>query len=277
MKYGFVYIWYDRKHKRFYIGCHWGEETDRYICSSKWMNRSYKRRPQDFRRKILSRIMTNKTDLLDEEYRWLSKIKKEELGKRYYNVRNHHTGHWSTCPVKSKNVLDKNKAYWTEEKRRDASERKMGDLNPMKDPKVVEKRLKTYNKGNHQAWNKGISTGKNPEHSERMKGREPPNKGKPMSDKQKMKVSENSKDRIWIYCPVTLDTKTIKNYETIPEGYIRGRPKGKSKKCVTIQINNITYDSYAEASFKLNISPNIIRSRCHSGKDEFSNYIVLRK
>jgi hypothetical protein len=47
-KYGFVYIWYDRKHKRYYIGCHWGHENDGYICSSSWMMKAYKRRPQDY-------------------------------------------------------------------------------------------------------------------------------------------------------------------------------------------------------------------------------------
>lgn len=95
-KYGFVYIWYDRKHKRFYIGCRWGNENDGYICSSPWMKRGYKIRPEDFRRRILGRIYTNKKDLLEEEYRWLSKTKHEELGKRYYNLHNHHFGHWSS-------------------------------------------------------------------------------------------------------------------------------------------------------------------------------------
>lgn len=95
-KYGFVYIWYDRKHKRYYIGCRWGYENDGYICSSKWMSDSYKRRPQDFKRRILSRIYTDKKDLLEEEYKWLSFIKSEELGKRYYNLHNHHFGHWTT-------------------------------------------------------------------------------------------------------------------------------------------------------------------------------------
>ena len=85
-KYGFVYIWYDRKHKRFYIGSHWGVEDDGYICSSNWMRRAYKRRPKDFRRKIISKIYTSRYDLLVEEERWLSFIKKEEIGKRYYNL-----------------------------------------------------------------------------------------------------------------------------------------------------------------------------------------------
>ena len=57
-KYGFVYIWYDRKHRRYYIGSHWGTENDNYICSSHWMIKSYKRRPEDFRRKII-KIISN--------------------------------------------------------------------------------------------------------------------------------------------------------------------------------------------------------------------------
>ncbi len=95
-KYGFVYLWYDKKHKRYYIGCRWGREDDGYICSSTWMKQGYKHRPQDFKRRVLSRIYTNKNDLLEEEYHWLSKIKEEELGKKYYNLHNHHFGHWST-------------------------------------------------------------------------------------------------------------------------------------------------------------------------------------
>lgn len=83
-KYGFVYIWYDRKHKRFYMGSHWGREDDGYICSSNWMRNAYKRRPNDFKRRILSRIYS-KEKLLFEEYNWLQLIKKEELGKKYYN------------------------------------------------------------------------------------------------------------------------------------------------------------------------------------------------
>lgn len=95
-KYGFVYLWYDKKHKRYYIGCRWGKEDDGYICSSPWMKKGYKRRPEDFKRRILSRVYTNKKDLLEEEYKWLSKIKNDDLGKKYYNLHNHHFGHWST-------------------------------------------------------------------------------------------------------------------------------------------------------------------------------------
>lgn len=95
-KYGFVYIWYDRKHKRFYIGCHWGNVDDGYICSSSNMKSAYRRRPLDFKRKILETNISNKVRLLEKEYKWLSLIKKEELNKRYYNLHNYHFSHWST-------------------------------------------------------------------------------------------------------------------------------------------------------------------------------------
>ena len=106
-KYGFVYIWFDKKHKRFYIGCRWGNENDGYVCSSKWMKNAYKLRPEDFKRRILSRIYSNREDLLEAEYRWLSKIKPEELGNKYYNIYNHHFGHWSSDEFKAKITAEK--------------------------------------------------------------------------------------------------------------------------------------------------------------------------
>ena len=108
MKYGFVYIWYDRKHKRYYVGCRWGNEHDGYICSSSWMKASYKKRPQDFKRRILARVYTNRNDLHEEEYRWLSMMKPDELhGPRYYNIRNHHFSHWSSDSNRHKTISEK--------------------------------------------------------------------------------------------------------------------------------------------------------------------------
>ena len=51
-EYGFIYLWRDRKHNRYYVGCHWGTTDDEYICSSRWMKQAYKHRPYDFKRKI---------------------------------------------------------------------------------------------------------------------------------------------------------------------------------------------------------------------------------
>ena len=93
-KYGFVYIWYDVKHKRYYIGAHWGTEDDGYVCSSTWMTRAYQIRPDDFRRRILERINTNKKDTFLAEHKWLQMIKLEELRKRYYNLRRDSACYW---------------------------------------------------------------------------------------------------------------------------------------------------------------------------------------
>jgi hypothetical protein len=85
-KYGFIYLWFDKKHRKFYIGRHWGTIDDGYICSSNNMRMNYKHRPNDFKRRIVKIVTTCQEDLVTEEQRWLDMIKKEELGKRYYNV-----------------------------------------------------------------------------------------------------------------------------------------------------------------------------------------------
>jgi len=95
-KYGFVYIWYNSWKKKYYVGCHWGTEDDGYICSSHIMNKSYKRTPQHFKRRIIARIY-DRSKLLEEEHKWLSLIKDKELGRRYYNISKRHFGHWSAA------------------------------------------------------------------------------------------------------------------------------------------------------------------------------------
>ena len=84
-KYGFVYIWFDHENRRFYVGSHWGSEDDGYVCSSTWMRNSYNRHRENFKRRVISRVYTNRFDLVVEEQRWLAMIKKEEVGTRYYN------------------------------------------------------------------------------------------------------------------------------------------------------------------------------------------------
>lgn len=94
-RYGFIYIWRDSKHNRFYIGQHWGTIDDGYICSSKWMRDAYRRRPQDFKRRILTTNIQTREETLCKESEWLGLIKEEELGKRYFNFINRRFNHWS--------------------------------------------------------------------------------------------------------------------------------------------------------------------------------------
>ena len=102
--YGFVYIWYDSKKKRYYVGSHWGTIDDGYICSSKWMKRSYKNRPKDFKRRIIKKIETSRKDMLTEEQRYLSMIKDNELRYRYYNLIKNADHHWHGDTQKLKTV-----------------------------------------------------------------------------------------------------------------------------------------------------------------------------
>jgi hypothetical protein len=88
---GFIYIWFDSKYKRYYLGAHWGKENDGYICSSSWMKRSYYKRPSDFRRRIIKSNIKSRDDMYALEMRYLNMIKESEIKPynpkpRYYNL-----------------------------------------------------------------------------------------------------------------------------------------------------------------------------------------------
>lgn len=85
-KYGFVYIWFDRKHKRYYVGCRWGNINDGYVCSSVWMKKAYKNRPNDFKRRILKTDISTRKETYIEEQKYLNMIKPEEIKIKYYNM-----------------------------------------------------------------------------------------------------------------------------------------------------------------------------------------------
>lgn len=103
---GFIYIWRDRKHNRYYIGSHWGTPDDGYICSSTWMKQAYKIRQHDFKRRILKSMNCTRKELLEEERKWLNLIKETEIGKRYYNLKGR-TEHWSSNDQSLKTVGEK--------------------------------------------------------------------------------------------------------------------------------------------------------------------------
>jgi hypothetical protein len=96
LKYGFVYIWRDRKRKMFYIGSHWGTVDDGYDCSpSERMRSAIRRRPQDFKRRILETNINDRKLTRDREYAWLQLILDEWLGTKYYNKNKDRWEHWS--------------------------------------------------------------------------------------------------------------------------------------------------------------------------------------
>lgn len=105
-KYGFVYLWYDKKHKRYYVGCHWGTVDDGYICSSSWMKSAYMRRPSDFKRKILKTNLTRE-QMYIEESNYLKTIKPNEIKTKYYNLKTHLDNLWHQYPESVKTVGQK--------------------------------------------------------------------------------------------------------------------------------------------------------------------------
>ena len=105
-KYGFVYIWFDRKHKRYYVGCHWGTVDDGYICSSRWMRNSYNRRKEDFKRRII-KITLGREQMYIEEQRYLDMQKPEEKKIRYYNIQTKNGNLWHQYPESVKTIGQK--------------------------------------------------------------------------------------------------------------------------------------------------------------------------
>ena len=135
-KYGFVYIWRDRKHNRYYIGSHWGTEDDAYVCSSPWMSQAYKHRPNDFKRRILEKVYSNKKQLLESEFKWISLIKESEIpqyaglmysdGNSIRTVKEAKFIHKEKLNLEEK-LCDKFYYYWKDEERTTAILEKIRD------------------------------------------------------------------------------------------------------------------------------------------------------
>jgi hypothetical protein len=147
-KYGFVYLWFDRKHKKYYVGSHWGHENDGYVCSSKWMRNAYSTRKVDFKRKILERVYSTRMDLLKREEYYLSLIKTTELRIRYYNISKSIKDPWFQHPTKIKTVSEKISIRTKEAMQRPEVREKYKESlktrdNKSSNPEVIEKRRLT--------------------------------------------------------------------------------------------------------------------------------------
>jgi hypothetical protein len=166
-KYGIIYLWFDRKKKKFYLGAHWGTIDDGYICSSRWMKNTYKRRPQDFKRRILEKVISNKEEMFLREENWLSHIKDSELGIKYYNLQKHWK-HWNSNQEKSLTVR---------EKLSEASKR------PHQDPEYK----KNYIEGRKKMP---------PQTQEQIDKRAKSNTGKKRTEETKQKISDSNKGKV---------------------------------------------------------------------------------
>jgi len=82
----FVYLWFDKNRRMFYIGSHSGSTTDGYVSSSRWLSGEVAYRPDEFTKRVLSYHPTNGA-MIREEHRLLAMIKDYEFGTKYYNRR----------------------------------------------------------------------------------------------------------------------------------------------------------------------------------------------
>ncbi|HET8688462.1 MAG TPA: hypothetical protein VFM18_17765 [Methanosarcina sp.] len=86
MKQYFIYVWFDRVRKMYYVGSHYGKLDDGYTSSSRWLSGEIQYRPSDFRRRII-KICSSKEEMLAIEYKLISLIPEDQKGIRYYNVK----------------------------------------------------------------------------------------------------------------------------------------------------------------------------------------------
>jgi hypothetical protein len=177
------------------------------------MRKAYKRRPQDFRRKILSRVTSSRQNLLDEEYRYLSMIKESELGRKYYNLKNHKNGHWMTIDERAKTLKEK-----ISTKTKEAMNR----------PEVRERYLEGLKARDNRAWdpkvrakmsasNKGKNKGK--DNSKAIAMAAAANRGRKLTEEHRQKIKEtttfktlNSKRISCIHCGAIGNVGTIGRY-----------------------------------------------------------------
>jgi hypothetical protein len=143
-KYGFVYIWFDRKHKRYYVGCRWGSVDDGYICSSPWMKQSYLHRPNDFKRRVIKSNIPTRRETFAEELRYLLMIKPSEIkptnnNPRYYNLNITHNALWHAEDDQIKTVGEKISLAKTGRKNGPMTEDRKKNISEAKKKKFAEK------------------------------------------------------------------------------------------------------------------------------------------
>ena len=82
----FVYLWFDKSRKMFYVGQHSGSYNDQYTTSSRWLAGEIKYRSHDFKRRIIKTFSTKNEAQIYEGY-LLTLIKDSEWGTKYYNFK----------------------------------------------------------------------------------------------------------------------------------------------------------------------------------------------
>ena len=169
-KESFLYCWTDNVKSMLYVGVHKGNEDDGYISSSKYLNKEYKERPDDFTRQIIAHGVRN--DIRDLEAAVLKSInaasdlsfynKSNSDGKFYCDghsleTRQKMSNTWKTkkkwnCDNskaiaawqgKSHTIESREKMKTAQVKHSENRSTRMSFNNPMKNPESIAKMLET--------------------------------------------------------------------------------------------------------------------------------------
>lgn len=92
--FGYVYIWYNKVQKKFYIGSHHGSVEDSYIGSGTYFTKAYNLNPTHFKMRVVAynRDTDNYKDTQKLEQHYLNLIKPHKFKTRYYNLKLYATG-----------------------------------------------------------------------------------------------------------------------------------------------------------------------------------------
>jgi hypothetical protein len=113
MNEAFVYRWTNIKTKKWYIGFHLGNLDDNYISSSKYFNKEYERKPNDFVREILAK------GTCDEMYRLETKLLNDLDASNNSLSYNEHNNDFTTSFTKMREKIKEMKKHnkWIGKKR----------------------------------------------------------------------------------------------------------------------------------------------------------------
>ena len=234
---GFVYIWYDRKRKLFCLGSHMGAIDDGYTSSTGIFPRVYKKRPEDFKRRIIYYHNGDYRSLLQVEQKYLDMIKTDEyFGKanqRYYNMKPYASG------ISGEYQSELKRKFWNSDKgqeRKKELSKWLSENNPSKKgqipwnkgkecPQISESKRKNpvkytqeyieqKSKHTKELWEQGVYDNRPklpPEHYEMLRQL---NTGRPQTEFQKQKAKEaNQKMFEIIYDTGEIDIcKGLKQY-----------------------------------------------------------------
>ncbi len=105
----FIYIWFDIKNEKFYIGSHLGSEKDSYIGSGFEFKKEYKIRSSDFTRNILEYCLVDEyKKLRNIEEQYLKKYNVEENPNFYNKTNSAYGGYHESIVKKRKETLNEN-------------------------------------------------------------------------------------------------------------------------------------------------------------------------